>query len=96
LRSFFRRALKDFLAPETLAKSKHGFGLPFGLWLNEDPSLKEFADDNLHKIRHRGILNENYIGKIIQAHESGHASYYGVMIWVLIMLEQWMQTHNIG
>jgi asparagine synthase (glutamine-hydrolysing) len=96
LRSFFRRAMKDFLAPETLAKSKHGFGLPFGLWLEEDPQLKEFADDNLQKIRHRGILNENYIDKIIHAHKTGHASYYGVMIWVLVMLEQWMQSHKTG
>ena len=35
LRHFFKDALKDFLPPETLVKTKHGFGLPFGLWLEK-------------------------------------------------------------
>jgi len=94
LRSFFRDALKGFLAKETLNKSKHGFGLPFGLWLNDHTQLKEFADTNLQNIRQRGILNKGYINNLIQAHQTGHASYYGVMIWILIMLEQWFQTHS--
>jgi len=36
----------------------------------------------------------NYIDWIEQKHTSEHASYYGVMLWVLVMLEQWMQTHR--
>ena len=35
LRHFFKQALKDFLPPETIVKAKHGFGLPFGLWLKD-------------------------------------------------------------
>ena len=94
LRSFFRKALKDSLPPETLSKSKHGFGLPFGIWINEDKQLKEFVDVNLKGISQRGIINEEYISRIILAHEHGHASYYGVMIWLLVMLEQWFVAHN--
>ncbi len=33
LRYFFKQSLADFLPPEILSKSKHGFGLPFGIWL---------------------------------------------------------------
>ena len=33
LRYFFKQALKEFLPPQTITKTKHGFGLPFGLWL---------------------------------------------------------------
>ncbi len=95
LRSFYRYAMRDFLATETLDKSKHGFGLPFGLWMNEYPPLKEFAHDNLLNFKQRSILNTNYIDKIINAHQSGHASYYGVFIWVLIMLEQWLEKHSV-
>lgn len=94
LRSFYRHAMKDFLARETLEKHKHGFGLPFGLWMNEYPPLKAFAHDNLENIRKRGILNDDFIGRIIEAQETGHATYYGVFIWVLIMLEQWLETHK--
>jgi asparagine synthase (glutamine-hydrolysing) len=93
LRSFFRNAMKGFLARQTLEKSKHGFGLPFGLWLHEHPPLREFADNSLKRIRELGILKKEYIEQIIKAHESGHASYYGVMIWILVMLEQWLQAH---
>lgn len=94
LRSFFRNALKDFLAKETLDKSKHGFGLPFGLWLNEHKELNEFADGKLRSIKARGILQQEYIDKIIDAHHTGHASYYGVMIWILVILEQWLECHQ--
>jgi asparagine synthase (glutamine-hydrolysing) len=95
LRYFFRNALKDFLAPQTLDKSKHGFGLPFGLWLHEHPPLREFADNSLKRIKQLGILKKEYIEQIIKAHESGHATYYGVMIWILVMLEQWLQAHEV-
>ena len=94
LRSFFRHAMKDFLADETLSKSKHGFGLPFGMWMNEFQPLKTFAHENLQNFRKREILNSHYIDKILEAQLTGHATYYGVFIWVLVMLEQWLETHN--
>ena len=94
IRSFFRRALADFLAPETLSKSKHGFGLPFGLWLNEHRRLKDFANESLASLRKRNILNPHYLDDVIKNHQTGHAAYYGVMIWILMMLEQWLQAHR--
>ncbi len=95
LRSFYRQAMKNFLAKETLDKSKHGFGLPFGLWMEEYPPLREFAHNNLQQFGKRGILSAEYINRIITAQETGHASYYGVFLWVLIMLEQWLKCNNI-
>jgi len=93
LRSFYRESLQNFLPKETLAKSKQGFGLPFGVWMSNDKALKQFAEANLEGIEKRGFLNPAYIKKLIQLHQDGHASYYGVMIWLLIMLEQWLLTH---
>ncbi len=95
LRWFFRRALRDFLAPETLAKPKHGFGLPFGVWLQSDPRLNELARDHLARIAKRGFLNPDYIQRLQKAHREGHAAYYGVMIWLLIMLEAWLSAKNL-
>lgn len=94
LRTLYRRAMKDFLARETLNKSKHGFGLPFGLWMNEYQPLNELAHEKLKQIRLRGILNTQYIDNIIEAQKTGHATYYGVFIWILVMLEQWLETHG--
>ena len=94
LRSFYRHAVKDFLAPETLDKNKHGFGLPFGVWITEHAGLRELAYDSLADFRKRGYLRDGYIDKITSEHQGGHAGYYGVMIWVIMMLEQWLVAHE--
>ncbi|HEB78552.1 MAG TPA: asparagine synthase, partial [Methylothermaceae bacterium] len=94
LRSFYRRAFRDFLAPETLKKSKHGFGLPFGLWLKTDPKLQALAYDSLSSSHLRGIVRRDYLRRLQQAHAREHASYYGVMIWVLMMWVQWAKRHQ--
>ena len=94
LRSFYKKSMQNFLPKETLTKSKQGFGLPFGVWMAQDKELKQFALDNLFSFSKRGIVNPVYIKNIIQLHQKGHASYYGVMIWLLIMLEQWLIAHE--
>ena len=93
LRSFYRRALGDFLPAATVDKSKHGFGLPFGVWMSEDGQLRELAYDSLAGFRRRGYLNPDYLDQLIDAHRSGNSAYYGVMIWVIMMLELWLQEH---
>jgi len=94
LRYFYKNALADFLPEATLNKSKHGFGLPFGVWLKNDPALQALAFDNLSRIKARGIFSENFVDTLIQQHKEGHANYYGVMIWAVMMLELWLTTHQ--
>ena len=94
LRWFFKHALKDTLATETLTKSKHGFGLPFGVWLNDHAGLHELASDSLEKIKARGYLRPDYIDALWARHRAGHGSYYGTMIWICMMLEQWLESHR--
>ncbi len=56
LRWFFKHALRDFLPPEILTKTKHGFGLPFGIWLGRDPALNALAFASLESLKGRGIV----------------------------------------
>jgi asparagine synthase (glutamine-hydrolysing) len=93
LRSFYRESMQGFLPKATLSKSKQGFGLPFGVWMSSYSELKQFALASLESIEKRGFLNPAYIKNLIRLHQEGHASYYGVMIWLLIMLEQWLSSH---
>lgn len=93
LRVLFKDALRGFLPDETIAKSKHGFGLPFGVWLNSHPALQSLAKDALDSLGQRGIVRPEYLGKLRREHASGHASYYGVMIWVLVQMELWLQRN---
>jgi asparagine synthase (glutamine-hydrolysing) len=93
LRWFFKEALRDFLPQEIIAKRKHGFGLPFGAWMTRHQDLKRLAVDSLHSMAERGIVRREFIEALLSRHLSEHASYYGEMVWILMMLEHWLQKH---
>jgi asparagine synthase (glutamine-hydrolysing) len=95
LRYFFKQALKDFLPAETIAKTKHGFGMPAGLWLKTYPPLRDLAHESLWAFQRRGIVKAGYIQELLHQHESNHATYFGIMIWVIMMLEQWLNTRKL-
>lgn len=90
LRHFFKESLKGFLPPETIAKTKHGFGLPFGLWMERDAALREIAMESLRSFKGRGYLRASYVDRLLHLHGASHAGYYGVMIWIVMMLERWL------
>ena len=94
LRWFFKHALRDFLPQAILQKSKHGFGLPFGLWMRDDRALQEFARANLAALKRRNLVRAEYIDETTRLHASDHATYYGGTIWMLVMLEQWFEQHE--
>jgi len=92
LRWFFKTALKGFLPDEIINKSKHGFGLPFGLWAKEYAPLRERIEDRLADLKKRDILQPAYIDLVRNEHMSGHATYFGKMIWNMMILEEWLQA----
>jgi asparagine synthase (glutamine-hydrolysing) len=93
LRPFYKRAMQGFLPDGILTKSKHGFGLPFGVWLKTSPPLKAMVADAFAGLRTRGLFAPAFLDAVLREHESGHASYYGYAIWDLVMLEQWLAVH---
>jgi len=94
LRYFFKEALKDFLPKEIIAKQKHGFGLPFGVWLQDHAQLKAMAADNLSDLKSRNLIRADYIDTLLDQHLNEHAGYHGTMIWVLMMLECWYKLRT--
>lgn len=93
LRYFFKYAMSDFLPKEIIYKQKHGFGLPFGIWMGNKKPLKEMAYDSLASLKSRNIVNSKYIDNLVKLHHTEHAAYYGEFIWVLMMLELWFREH---
>ncbi|MDL2336219.1 MAG: asparagine synthase C-terminal domain-containing protein [Pseudomonadota bacterium] len=91
LRWFFKEALRGFLPDEIITKKKQGFGLPFGVWTNRHAGLRRLASDSLHSLAERGIVRQDFITTLLDEHLSAHPSYYGEMVWILMMLEQWLQ-----
>ncbi len=94
LRYFFKKALQDFLPPEILKKSKHGFGLPFGRWLQSHEPLRQVAFERLTDLKKRHIVRGEFLDQLTSVHVKSHADYYGTMVWILIMLEQWLRQHR--
>jgi len=93
LRHFYKETFKNWLPDETINKSKHGFGLPFGVWMETYAPLRTLAYDSLSALKNRNIIQPTYIEKLIKDHKEGHAAYYGEMIWVLMSLEIWLNAH---
>jgi asparagine synthase (glutamine-hydrolysing) len=92
LRWFFKEALRGFLPDEILAKKKQGFGLPFGVWANRHEGLKRFATDSLQSLAGRGIVQPTFIHSLLKERLPEHPGYYGEMVWILMMLEQWLRA----
>jgi asparagine synthase (glutamine-hydrolysing) len=90
LRPFFKDATRGWLPDATLSKSKHGFGLPFGVWMAEDRALAELANDALSSFRNRRIVEPAFIDRLLDRHAADHATYFGTFVWVLMMLELWL------
>ena len=90
LRWFFKEALRGFLPDEILTKKKQGFGLPFGVWANTHPELKALATESLHNLAQRGVVREDFIETLITKRLPEHPGYFGEMVWILMMLEQWL------
>ena len=96
LRSFYKEAMADFLPNEIINKSKHGFGLPFGLWLERSPALAALIDGNLASLRERRVVRPEFIDKLRHLHGQEDAAYYGGFLWTLAMLEQWFREHGLA
>jgi asparagine synthase (glutamine-hydrolysing) len=94
LRYFFKQALQDVLPRAILRKKKHGFGLPFGMWLQQHRGLKELAFDSLNDLKGRHIVRADFIDDLLARRLAEHPGYHGTMVWVLMMLEQWFQQRR--
>ena len=91
LRWFFKEALRGFLPDEIITKKKQGFGLPFGVWVTGHAGLKALALDSLASLRGRGIVRPEFINTLVDKRLPEHPHYYGEMVWILMMLEQWLR-----
>jgi asparagine synthase (glutamine-hydrolysing) len=96
LRWFFKEALRGFLPDEIITKKKHGFGLPFGVWVVRDPALHALASDALASLGTRGIVRPEFIKQLLTTHLPAHPGYYGEMVWILMMLELWIAQVRPG
>ncbi len=90
-----RKRCAAFCPTRSWPKKKQGFGLPFGVWANRHDGLRRFATDALQSLAGRGIVQPAFIATLLKEHLPAHPGYYGEMVWILMMLEQWMRAQTI-
>lgn len=90
LRWFFKEALRGFLPDAIITKKKKGFGLPFGVWAAQHPALRALAEDSMRVLVDRKIMRPEFVDALFRQHLHEHPSYYGEMIWISMMLGQWL------
>jgi asparagine synthase (glutamine-hydrolysing) len=93
LRYFWKHALRNYLPREILDKKKHGFGTPFGIWMSGHRGLRDLCVGSLNDLKSRTIVREDFIDELLRLHGADHAPFYGVMIWVLVVLEEWLKAN---
>jgi len=94
LRFFFKNALRGFLPDEILDKQKHGFGMPFGEWLLAQPALAQRSTGALEALADRGIIRRAFLDELHTALRGDSPGFYGPMVWVLMMLELWLEASH--
>jgi asparagine synthase (glutamine-hydrolysing) len=96
LRWFFKEALRGFLPDEIITKKKQGFGLPFGVWATRNEALLKLASQSVRNLVDRGILRAEFVDTLLTKRLYEHPGYFGEMIWISMMLEQWLDAHAPG
>jgi asparagine synthase (glutamine-hydrolysing) len=94
-RHLFKRAFRTLLPSETLAKRKHGFGVPTAEWLRSHSGFRELARDTLlsARARGRGYFQPGAVEGLFTLHASDSTAFYGDILWSLLMLELWHRRH---
>jgi asparagine synthase (glutamine-hydrolysing) len=95
-RVVFKQAFRELLPRETLAKVKHGFGLPTSEWLKRHPGFRELGRDLLLSSRslQRGYFAPGAVAELFRLHEADRTPFYGDVLWTLLMLELWHERHG--
>jgi asparagine synthase (glutamine-hydrolysing) len=94
LRGFYKDAFRDFLPAEVIDKKKHGFGMPFYEWTRDHPRLRDLAYDSLGSLRRRHLFRDDFIERVTKQHGRTEATVYDGLVWDLMMLELWYDSHG--
>ena len=87
----FKRAVADLVPKEILTRSKQGFGVPIGEWINDQ--LRERTHDTLRDrvTRERGYFRPEYIDVLLAEHERGRRD-HSAALWTVLMFELWCRA----
>jgi asparagine synthase (glutamine-hydrolysing) len=96
LRTFFKQAYVPLLPQAIQGKVKHGFGLPIPVWLRTDQRLNQMMRDAVlgQELTQRGFFQKKTLEYFVEQHQSDQTSFFGTVLWNIMMLELWMRRYS--
>ena len=85
-----KRAFARDLPPETLARSKTGFGVPLDRWFRDE--LRSTAEELLLGGDDRGLFNRDELERLLREHHERRSD-HGHRLWCLCTLELWQRRY---
>jgi asparagine synthase (glutamine-hydrolysing) len=87
-----KRAMRDKLPPDILARPKKGFGIPIAQWLRSD--LKHMALDTFaeQRIRQQGLFDHRAVSRLLDEHLRGKKD-HRKQLWTLLMFQSWFEEY---
>ncbi len=88
-----KRAFRDLLPPDILARGKQGFSMPVRRWVVNE--LRPMIEESLlgRDSRLRGWIRMDFPKELFEAHAAGKAN-HGDAIWGLLFLERWLRRNG--
>jgi asparagine synthase (glutamine-hydrolysing) len=83
-----REAMRDFLPPEILSRSKMGFPVPVGRWFRE--GYRGIIDEFVlgERACSRGLFDAAYVRLLVNEHATGFRD-HTERLWALVNVEVW-------
>jgi asparagine synthase (glutamine-hydrolysing) len=94
LSPFLLDALRASL-PRKAAAARPVAAAPFGHWLQSDQRLRSLAFDSLSDLKKRAIVRADFLDTLLATRMAEHPAAHGRMVWLLMMLEQWLAQRRI-
>jgi asparagine synthase (glutamine-hydrolysing) len=66
------------------------------VWANAHPPLKKLASDSLYALAERGVVRPDFVHTLLTHRLAQHPGYFGEMVWILMMLSQWLSAKAPG
>jgi asparagine synthase (glutamine-hydrolysing) len=88
LKSFFKKAVEDWLPHKIVYRQKRGFSVPIARWMREElrPLVSECLSEE--KLKRQGIFNPPFVARLLGEHMSGRADHRKAL-WTLLSFQLW-------
>lgn len=86
-------SLGDLLPGEVVHRPKMGFVFPWEVWIKE--SLKSFCEKHIQSLSQKGFIQKQYLLDKWNNFLSGNKRQHWMKIWMLVMLNEWLEKNKI-